>query len=95
VSALAHGEQVILFPVGTVLAVAVLLLLARVWASKWPARLAACTFALAAAIPPWVMPGDELPAQIQRTGWGYFLLGFAPSMLIGAAALRVVRAIKP
>ena len=82
--ALAHGEGVLLFPLGTLAALAAILLLAF-WRSSRPfVAMAAVLAGLAVSIPFWFVPGTFFPAALRYTGWGYFLVGFLPSFATGA-----------
>jgi hypothetical protein len=93
-SALAHGGEVILFPVGTLLAIGTLIVVGRALGLRWPATLAIAALAFTITIPLWVMPGDLLPSSMEHIGWGYFLQGFVPCILAGGLVMLVFRAWK-
>ena len=84
--AFAHGEEVFLFPIGTLVAVVTLLLIASLRAARWPIRIGVTLFAFAASIPFWFVPGNLFPAALRYTGWGNFIVGFLPSFTAGGLA---------
>jgi hypothetical protein len=85
--AFAHGEEVLLFPIGTLVAVVTLLLIASLRAARWHIRIVATLFAFVASIPFWFVPGNLFPAALRYTGWGDFIVGFLPSFTTGGLAL--------
>lgn len=89
--AMAHGEEVLLFPIGTLLAVAAILLTAFMQAVRWHVRVAACILAFAASIPFWLIPSDYIPEDMQHTGWGNFIMGFLPSLAVGWLVIWLFR----
>jgi hypothetical protein len=84
--AFAHGENVFLFPIGTLVAIVIVLLIASLRAVRWPIRVVVTLFAFAASIPFWFIPGNLFPAALSHTGWGYFIVGFLPSFTAGSLA---------
>jgi len=84
--AFAHGEEAILFPIGTLASVVTLLLIASLRAARWPTRIGVTLFAFAASMPFWFLPGNLLPAALRHTGWGNFIVGFLPSFMAGSLA---------
>ncbi|MBK7210492.1 MAG: hypothetical protein IPH99_09050 [Xanthomonadales bacterium] len=66
--AFAHGEEAILFPIGTLAQVVTLLLIASLRAARWPTRIGVTLFAFAASMPFWFLPGNLLPAALRHTG---------------------------
>ena len=84
--AFAHGEEVFLFPVGTLVAVVMVLLIASLRAVRWPIRIGVALLAFGASIPFWFLPGNLFPAALRHTGWGNFIIGFLPSFTAGCLA---------
>jgi len=89
--ALAHGENVLLFPVGTLAAVAAILLASFARRARWTVRVFAGAMAFAASIPLWFVPSNFFPSALRYTGWGNFVVGFLPSLIIGGLALWLLR----
>lgn len=87
VLALAHGEEVLLFPVGTLLALVVLFVICHLLSSRWPVRLLTISLAFVVSLPFWYLPGDALPNVARYSGWGNFAVGFVPSLLVGALVI--------
>ena len=85
--AFAHGEQVLLFPLGTLVAIITILLIASLRSVRWPIRIGAILLAFSVSIPFWFIPGNLFPAGIQYSGWGHFIVGFLPSFAFGTLAL--------
>ncbi len=82
--ALAHGEYVLLFPIGTLVASAAVALAACMAGLGPWLILSGALLAVATSIPLWVVP-DPLPEPLKYTGTGHFLFGFVPSAASGAA----------
>ena len=81
--AFAHGQEMLLFPIGTLIAVAAVFALAASSKARWPVKLCAVLLALAATLPFWFLSQEDLPAVMAYTGWGNFVFGFVPSIAVG------------
>lgn len=88
--AFAHGEQVLLFPLGTLVAVVGILVISSLRTVRWSVRIVASLFTLATSIPFWLVPGNHFPAALRYTGWGNFIVGFLPSFILGTFALLLL-----
>jgi hypothetical protein len=91
-TALAHGEEVLLFPFGTLIAVVAVIVLGVLCKIRWPAVVCAALFSLAASLPFWTIPSSSFPSSIQHTGWGHFVVGFGPSIVAGVLAVWLAAA---
>jgi hypothetical protein len=89
--AVAHGEEAILFPVGTIIALLALAGLASLFIYSRPVAIAAYFVAIAVSIPFWIIPGDFLPISIRYSGLGNFCIGFIPSFIFGSIVLYIFR----
>ena len=78
--AFAHGEGVLLFPLGTLAALVAVLLVAFMSKLRWLACVLVGISALAASLPFWFVHGPS-------TDCGYFLIGLFPSLAAGALAI--------
>jgi len=93
--AFAHGEEVLLFPIGTLVAVAAILLVSFARSACWRVRALAGVAAIAASLPFWFVPGNYFPSAMQHTGWGYFVVGLLPSLVAGGLVLWLFRRRRP
>lgn len=89
--ALAHGEEVLLFPVGTLASVATIVLIAFACRIRWQVRILAGIMAIAASIPFWLAPGSFYPSIFRHTGWGNFVIGYLPPLIVGSFVLWLLR----
>jgi hypothetical protein len=87
--AFAHGQEALLFPVGTLVAVLIVLLIASLRTVRGAIRIGVCLFAFAASVPLWFLPGNIFPVTLYNTGWGNFIIGFLPSFTTGSVAIFV------
>lgn len=90
--ALAHGEEVLWWPFGTLIAVAAVIVLGVLCKIRWPAVVCAVAFSIAASLPFWSMPSSSFPSAMQHTGWGYFVFGFGSSIVVGVLAVGLAAA---
>ncbi|MBD9470892.1 hypothetical protein [Pseudoxanthomonas sp. PXM01] len=90
-AALAHGEEVLLFPFGTLVAVAVIAMVAFALRIHWHVRVLAWLAAVAASFPLWFVPGRLLPAPLRSTDAGIFATGFLPSLIVAAVVVWLFR----
>ncbi|KGQ19255.1 hypothetical protein LF41_2901 [Lysobacter dokdonensis DS-58] len=89
--AFAHGEDVLLYPAGTSLSLIAVLTLGIVCRIRGLGVMCSLAVAFAASLPPWFLPYDAIPAVMRNTGWGYFLIGFAPSVVAGGLVVFLFR----
>lgn len=89
--ALAHGEEVLLFPLGTLVAIAVIAVVALALRIHWHVRVLAGLAAVAASFPLWFVPGRLLPAPLRYTDAGIFATGFLPSLIVAAVVVWLLR----
>jgi hypothetical protein len=89
--AFAHGEDVLLFPLGTLVAVAAILLASFARRAQLGVRVFAGAVAIAASIPFWFVPSNVIPPALRYTGWGNFVVGFLPSLAVGCLVLWLFR----
>lgn len=86
-----HGEGVLLFPFGTLIALIAVIALSLRCKIRWFAALCAAALALAASLPFWFIPGNYFPAVMHHADWGYFVTGFVPSIAAGGVAVWLFR----
>ena len=87
-TAIAHGEEVLLFPLGTIAALLAVCLTPFPRGATRMGRAVGFLGAIVASIPFW---GMTLPEALRNTDTGIFLVGFVPSILIGFALVWVAR----
>jgi len=89
--ALAHGEEVLLLPIGQLLAIPALIFIIRRYAkSRWVTALVA-TSAVATGAALWFVPGSFFPSWLRHTGTGNFLLGVLPPLVIAYVVASINR----
>ena len=82
----ASGEEVLLLPVGQVAAVCAVALLGLAFAGMRDARLVSLLAALAVCAIVWLVPGKYFPELLRYSGWGNFIIGLLPPLVVGGAA---------
>ena len=85
--AFAHGEEVLLFPFGTLIAIGAVIVLGLLCKVRYLAVLGAGLWALAASLALAFIPGNYFPSAMQHADWGYFVSGFVPATAVGALAV--------
>lgn len=89
--AYAHGEQVILFPIGQGFAIWFIFFLAGkiIIEDKRRKIIKIITIAIAASI--WIIPGIYVPGSLKYSGWGNFISGFIPPLVVGVASVFLMK----
>ncbi len=90
--AYAHGEEVLLFPIGQIVGLVIILLLTKnqLRSISGAVRWAGWLVALVSCIPLWFVPGNFMPDLLRHTGWGNFISGLFPPLFIGGVVCYVV-----
>lgn len=86
-AALAHGQQILLMPVGNPVALAAVVAMALGTKASWAARLTTVLLALAVAVPPYFSTNEHLPWWVTSSEVGCFLLGLIPPLVAAALVL--------
>lgn len=94
--AYAHSEEILLFPVGQVAALAVTIVATTTLLRSIPGfvRWSGFLVALATCIPFWFIPGSYFPEYLRHTAWGNFISGLVPPLVIGGVVSYIVWRIK-
>jgi hypothetical protein len=84
-TAQAHGEEVLLFPLGQLAALVVTSIVAWRASSSWLWRSLIFASSASLAFALWFVPGDVFPSALGASGIGNFMLGLVPPVLVAAA----------
>lgn len=95
--AYAHGEQVLFVPVCQLSAlVAMILLTTRAFRTLAPfRRWLSVVLAALICVPIWHVPGNYFPEILRYSGWGNFVIGLFPPLLVGGVAICAMWYTKP
>jgi hypothetical protein len=80
--AYAHGQEVLLFPLGTLFSVAFSQLVVRYFSIKAGPRFLGIALAVGSVLPLWFLPGSSFPEFLRYSDWGNFLMGAAPPLVV-------------
>lgn len=87
----AHGQQVIFVPIGQIIALVIVAMIA-VWAVRGvTARVAVVAFAVCIGVLTWVVPNGYLPWWALATSEASFLTGLLPPVAIAMLVAWVAR----
>ena len=90
-TAYAHGEQIIFMPIGQVMAL-VLVAMIAVWAVRGiGARVAVVACAVGVGVLPWILPNAYLPWWALGTVEASFLTGLLPPVVIAMVVAWLAR----
>jgi hypothetical protein len=82
---------VFLFAGGQFLAFIVVLFIAGLSSGHWLGRLLLFLLSVGLVLPLWVLPGDALPSSVRYSGWGNFVAGFVPPLVIAGVVSLLIR----
>ena len=90
-SAHAHGEQIIFMPIGQVIALLPVAIIAAWAVREIVARIAVVLAAVGIAVLFWVLPNGYMPWWALATSLGSFLTGLLPPLMIASVVAWIAR----
>lgn len=87
----AHGEEVIMAPVGQGIALWLIFLFAKKIKIEGIRKIILLIISIGVAAAIWVVPGNYFPVSLRYTGWGNFICGFAPPFVVGVITGTILK----